>query len=144
MNVLQIAPDGTRERRAIPDEWARGYRVPVYAPMNVNWHGDPSKSNVATLEYRNTGCDTDGLTVFLTKAHHLDVAFVEMSFPTREPRASAETHLRNDMISFIEKSGIDRKDVFAERISDIPNPNDAPSTLLYSLRMEWVTLKPVS
>ena len=147
MNVLQINPDGTRERRAIPGEWARGYKVPV-APSMLLWRDDRNPTEPAPIrvrEYRNTGLETDGhLTVFVTDTHQLDVARIEMSFASREPRLSAETGLRNEMIEFIQRSGIDRKDVLAESVVVIPNPRHEPTDLMYSLRMEWVTLKSVS
>ncbi len=145
MNVLQIAPDGTRERRVIEDGWAHGYRVPILPKMSLavgRPDDDVSRAVVKTLDYRNTGLQTDGhLTVFVTDAHQLDVARIEMSFMSREPRTSSETHLRNEMIEFIQNAGIDRKDILAERIYDIPNPRLEPLDLMYSLRMEWVTLK---
>ena len=145
MNVLQVNPDGTRERKAIPDEWSRSYRVPIVPKMTLavgRPDDDVSRVVIKTLDYRNTGLETDGhLTVFITDAHQLDVARIEMSFMAREPRTSAETLLRNEMIEFIQNAGIDRKDILAERICDIPNPRLEPLDLMYSLRMEWVTLK---
>ena len=146
MNVLQVNPDGSRERRAIPDDWARSYDVPVRERFLVNIE-EPlpaDKPLFKTLRYRNTGLETSGLTVFLTDAHQLDVARIESAFPTHEPRTSAETTLRNEMIEFIQQQRIDRKDVLSERLVDIPNPHGEPRDLIYSIRMEWVTLKAVS
>ena len=147
MNVLQINPDGTRERRVIPDERGRSFDVPVRQPMrlSVDEAADPTKPvSFKTLRYRNSGLETSGLVVFLTDAHQLDVARVERAFPVETPRTSAETSLRNTMIEFIQEHRIDRKDVLSERLFDIPNPRLEPNYLVYSMRLEWVTLKAVS
>lgn len=144
MNILQVNPDGSRERRAIPDEWTHSYDVPVREPFHAfrEQRDDLSRVAIKTLRYRNSGLEVDGrYVVFLTDAHQLDLARIEMSFPVMEPRSSAETHLRNEMIEFIRSNGIDRRDVLAERFVDIDNPHGEPKELIYSLRIEWPTLK---